>query len=143
MELTSPQESRPSEYTTAWRGAFENAEVNALHAECFEHRVFVDDWWSQVNRFSLGWVCTRRSGTLVGFVNVAWDGGVHAFVLDTMVPPAFQRQGIAKALIGEAVDRAKEAGCEWLHVDFNPHLRPFYFDACGFSPTDAGLIALK
>jgi GNAT superfamily N-acetyltransferase len=143
MELTSPQGSRPSEYTTEWRGAFENAEVNVLHAECFEHRVFADDWWSQVNRFSLGWVCTRCSGKLVGFVNVAWDGGVHAFVLDTMVPPAFQRQGIAQALIGEAVDRAKEAGCEWLHVDFEPHLRPFYFDACGFSPTDAGLIALK
>lgn len=38
---------------TEWRGAFENAEVNALHAECFEHRVFADDWLSQVNRFSL------------------------------------------------------------------------------------------
>jgi GNAT superfamily N-acetyltransferase len=60
-----------------------------------------------------------------------------------MVPPAFQRQGIAKALIAEEVDWAKQAGCEWLHVDFEPHLRQFYFDTCGFSPTDAGLIALK
>jgi GNAT superfamily N-acetyltransferase len=143
MELTSPQEPTPSEYTTEWRGTFENAEVNALHAECFEHRIFADDWWSQVNRFSLGWVCTRHLGKLVGFVNIAWDGGVHAFVLDTMVSSAFQRQGIAKALIGEAVDRAKDTACEWLHVDFDPHLRQFYFDACGFRPTDAGLIALK
>ncbi|MCT7374013.1 GNAT family N-acetyltransferase [Chelativorans salis] len=143
MKLTSPQVSGSSEYITEWRGVFENAEVNALHAECFKHRVFADDWWSQVNRFSLGWVCTRRSGKLVGFVNVAWDGGVHAFILDTMVAPAFQRQGIATALIVEAVDRAKRTGCEWLHVDFEPHLRPFYFDACGFSPSDAGLVALK
>ncbi|MBO9656327.1 MAG: GNAT family N-acetyltransferase [Agrobacterium tumefaciens] len=142
MRQTSPQESIPPDYTTEWHGAFGNAEVNALHAECFEHRILVDDWWSQVNHFSLGWVCSRRLEKLVGFVNIAWDGGVHAFVLDTMVSPDLQRQGIAKALIGEAVKRAKDTGCEWLHVDFDPHLRRFYFEACGFRPTDAGLIAL-
>jgi hypothetical protein len=38
-----------------------------------------------------------------------------------------------------AARQAKAAGCEWLHVDFEPHLDTFYFDACGFRPTDAGL----
>ena len=128
---------------TEWRGPFENGEVNLLHAECFEHGVFEDDWWTQVNRFSLGWVCLRRSTKLIGFVNVAWDGGVHAFVLDTIITTALRRQGLATNLIEEAVKRAREAGCEWLHVDFDPHLRSFYFDACGFRPTDAGLIPLK
>ena len=33
--------------------------------------------------------------------------------------------------------------CEWLHVDFEEDLRPFYFAACGFTPTDAGLLALS
>jgi hypothetical protein len=47
-------------------------------------------------------VCARQGRELVGFVNVAWDGVVHAFVLDTMVA----------------------------------------FDACGFVPTNAGLIEL-
>jgi hypothetical protein len=28
------------------------------------------------------------------------------------------------------------------HVDFEPDLAAFYFDACGFRPTDAGLIHL-
>ncbi len=41
-----------------------------------------------------------------------------------------------------AATHAKAAGCEWLHVDFEPELAPFYFDACGFRPTDAGLIHL-
>ena len=131
------------EIITEWRGAFDNAELNVLHAECFEHRLFADDWWAQVNRYSLGWVCLRRWERLIGFVNVAWDGGVHAFVLDTMVTPDHQRQGLARTLIEEAVVRSRATGCEWLHVDFDPHLRPFYFDACGFTPTDAGLIALK
>lgn len=131
------------ENMTEWRGAFKNAEINALHAECFEHQPLDNDWWSQVNRFSLGWVCVRRSGKLIGFVNVAWDGGAHAFILDAMVPPAFQRQGIAKNLIAEAVARVKQTSCEWLHVDFEPHLRPFYLGACGFQPTDAGLIPTR
>jgi len=117
-----------------WRGAFDNAELNALHAEGFEHRVLADDWWGQVNRHSLGWVCMRQSGRLIGFVNVAWDGAVHAFLLDTLV---------ATALVREAVQRARAAGCEWLHVDFDPHLRDFYWKHCSFRPTDAGLIALR
>ncbi len=126
-----------------WRGAFENDELNALHAECFEHRLLNDDWWGQVNRHSLGWVCMRSAGSLVGFVNVAWDGGVHAFLLDTMVSSAWRRRGLATLIVKEAVRHARTTGCEWLHVDFDPHLRAFYLEACGFQPTDAGLIALR
>ena len=29
-----------------------------------------------------------------------------------------------------------------LHVDFEDHLRAFYFDTCGFTPTNGGLIEL-
>ena len=46
-------------------------------------------------------------------------------------------------MIAVAAEHALAAGCEWLHVDFDDHLRPFYFDACGFTPVDAGLIALR
>ncbi len=126
-----------------WRGRFTNAELNGLHAECFGGDCLDHDWWSQVNRFSLGWICMRFGERLIGFVNVAWDGAAHAFLLDTMVAPLLQRQGHASRLVAEAVRAAGEAGCEWLHVDFEPHLREFYFDACRFRPTDAGLIALK
>jgi len=41
----------------------------------------------------------------------------------------------------EAVRVARERGAEWLHVDFEPHLEGFY-RACGFRPTEAGLIRL-
>lgn len=125
-----------------WRGAFDNAEVNELHADAFGHRVLDDDWLAQVSRHSLGWVCARDGEDLVGFVNVAWDGGVHAFVLDTIVAARAGRQGIGTRLVAAAVDGARAAGCEWLHVDFEDHLRAFYFDACGFVPTDAGVIKL-
>ena len=45
-----------------WRGTVRNAELNALHAEGFGHRVLDDDWESQLSRHSLGWVCARDDG---------------------------------------------------------------------------------
>ena len=126
----------------AWRGDFTNPELNALHAEGFGHRVLDDDWRGQVQRHSLGWVCARDGDQLVGFVNVPWDGAVHAFILDTLVAVRARRQGIATRMVALAVDEARAAGCEWLHVDFDEKLSSFYLDACGFASTPAGLIAL-
>lgn len=128
--------------TYTWRGDFANPEVNLLHAQGFDHPPLDIDWHTQVHRHSLGWVCARVGDELVGFVNVAWDGGVHAFVLDTVVGEGWRRTGVGRGLVAAAVRGARAARCEWLHVDFDDHLRPFYFDACGFTPTDAGLIAL-
>jgi GNAT superfamily N-acetyltransferase len=88
-------------------------------------------------------LCARDDEGLVGFVNVAWDGAAHAFVLDTMVGTRARRRGVGTLLVAEAVAGARAAGCEWLHVDFEDHLGRFYFDACGFRPTNAGLIALQ
>jgi GNAT superfamily N-acetyltransferase len=134
---------RATEATYEWRGAFTNDEVNALHAEAFEHALSDNDWDDQVRRFSLGWVTARRGGDLVGFVNVIWDGRVHAFIEDTAVARRAGRRGIGSELIAVARDNARAAGCEWLHVDFEEHLRGFYFEACGFAPTSAGLIRLS
>jgi GNAT superfamily N-acetyltransferase len=80
---------------------------------------------------------------LVGFVNVAWDGAAHAFILDTVVAEGLRRRGVGVQLIAAAADKARAAGCAWLHVDFEGDLRDFYLEACGFTPTDAGLMALS
>lgn len=130
--------------TYAWRGGFANEAVNVLHAQGFGHAYLEIDWHTQLHRHSLGWVCARdEDDELVGFVNVAWDGGVHAFILDTMVAAEARRRGIGGGLIATAVEHARAAGCEWLHVDFEDHLTAFYFEGCGFVPTNAGLIALR
>ena len=125
-----------------WRGGFDNQELNALHAEAFAHAILQIDWTGQVKAHSLGWVTARSAGELVGFVNVAWDGETHAFILDTIVSARCRRQGIGTRLVAAAAAEARTAGCEWLHVDFDEELRPFYLDACGFEPTSAGLISL-
>ena len=129
-----------------WRAPFGNAELNALHAQAFGTRMFTEAEWNWVEltaRHSLGWVVARDGDELVGFVNVVWDGLVHAWIQDTMVASAARGRGVGTGVVALATERARAAGCEWLHVDFDADLGPFYLDACGFRPTPAGLIALQ
>ncbi len=128
-----------------WRGAFMNVEIHALHAQAFETRLFDEeewDWVDQCNTYSLGWVVARHQGRFVGFVNVLWDGLVHAFIEDVMVDATMRHRGIGVDLVQGARDGAQEAGCEFLHVGFDDDLRPFYIDACGFAPVLGGLMEL-
>ncbi|MCX5569450.1 GNAT family N-acetyltransferase [Kaistia nematophila] len=81
-------------------------------------------------------------GALVGFVNVAWDGGIHAFLLDPTVHPDHGRKGLGTRLVRRAAELAAARGAAWLHVDYEPHLAGFY-RACGFRPTEAGLMRLE
>lgn len=97
--------------------------------------------WTPVLSRSLAYVGAFSAGALVGFVNVAWDGGVHAFLLDTTVHPAHQRRGVGSRLVLVAAQAARDRGAEWLHVDYESHLDGFY-RACGFAPTLAGLLRL-
>lgn len=90
---------------------------------------------------SLTFVCAYQGDRLVGFVNLAWDGGCHAFVLNPTVHPDLRRRGIGRELVRQAVAEAELRGIEWVHVDFEPYLREFY-RACEFWPTEAGLLHL-
>ncbi len=125
----------------AWRGEVTDDELVTLTLS-YGGRAETG-WWDRIRPRSLGWVIARVSdGALIGFVNVAWDGGDHAFLIDTKVRPDHQRRGIGTELVRIAARHAKEAGCEWMEVDFDEHLAPFYYGACGFVPTPAGLLRL-
>jgi GNAT superfamily N-acetyltransferase len=129
-----------------WRGPFTNEEVNALHAEAFETRTFTEDEWNWIeltDRHSLGWVTARSKDRLVGFVNVIWDGLVHAWIQDLMVATTARHRGVGVGLVKAVRAGARDAGCEWLHVDFDDDLRSFYYEACGFQPSNAGLMSLQ
>ncbi|MFD6421777.1 GNAT family N-acetyltransferase [Streptomyces sp. NPDC060198] len=128
--------------TYVWRDDFDNTALDALHTGGFGGPATGTDWRARLERHSLGWVCAREDGLLIGFVNVLWDGGLHAFLLDTVVAREHRSRGVGAALVATAADEARAARCAWLHVDFEEHLRAFYVDACGFRVTAAGLIAL-
>ncbi len=117
--------------------------LSYLHARAFGHATgAVQAWAQRLHRHSLTWVGAFDADTLIGFVHACWDGGCHAFVLDTCVDPGYQRRGIGRALVQSLADNAATAGCEWLHVDFEPHLTSFYRHACAFPATEAGLLHL-
>lgn len=125
------------------RFAVDDEVLSGLHDLAFGQSGPVLPWADRLRRHSVTWVGAFEGATLVGFVHAVWDGGHHAFLLDTAVHPGHQRRGIGAALVTRLVADVTDAGCEWLHVDHEPHLRPFYEDACGFRPTDAGLLRLR
>ena len=87
----------------------------------------------------MAYVCAYRGAKLIGFVNVAWDGKTHAFILDTTVHPEHRRQGIGKELVKQATGQARSRGVVWVHVDYEPHLKLFYAE-CGFRASEAGVL---
>ncbi|HEV8489175.1 MAG TPA: GNAT family N-acetyltransferase [Candidatus Limnocylindrales bacterium] len=80
------------------------------------NRLFAAAWGAPKPRYervfahSFTWVGARDGPDLVGFVNVAWDGDVHFFLLDTTVHPDHQHRGIGRGLVDEAIDAAAEEG---------------------------------
>jgi len=130
-------------FSLRWRAALDNHAVNRLHADAFNHEPFDDDWRAKVERQSIGWVTATGSNGFLGFVNVVLDGGVHAWLQDVTVAQSVQRIGVGSAIVAHAIERTKDAGREWLHVDFDADHAECYLDACGFSETRAGLVKLR
>ena len=91
---------------------------------------------------SFTWIAAHVDGALIGFVNVAWDGGVHFFLLDTTVDPDWQRRGIGARLVQEAIADCRGAG-EWLHVDSDDELMELFYRRCGFGSVPAGLLSVR
>jgi ribosomal protein S18 acetylase RimI-like enzyme len=139
-ESFKPKNARADEFAISNDSALSNEELNALFAAAWPHHAPRD--FQPVLVRSLAYVVVRARGLLVGFVNVAWDGGDHAFLLDPTVHPEFRRRGIGTMLLARAEELARARGAEWLHADFEPHLEPFYRKG-GFQGTFADLVRLK
>lgn len=125
------------------KGPITNAELNALFSTGWPSWQTAPDTsdWQPILDHCLTYVTAHDGDRLIGFVQVAWDGRVHAFILDTRVDPEYRHQGIGVKLVELAAQASRDAGCEVLHVDYTADLTPFY-EACGFKSTAAGLIWL-
>jgi len=81
-----------------WRGAFASAEVEAFTPKAsavLRVTMLEDPGGTAQPRLAL----RPPRAQLAGFVNVAWDGGVHAFNLDTVVAWPLRRRGIGTRLV--------------------------------------------
>lgn len=98
--------------------------------------------YDRVLERSFTWVTAHDDRRLVGFVNVAWDGGVHFFMLDTTVDPDYQRQGVGTELVRQAIAACRGHG-EWMHVDSDLELMERLYFVAGFDRTDAGVVSVR
>lgn len=71
-----------------------NEAVNMLFAAAWPDYILKD--FEPILSRSLAYICAFQGDWLVGFVNLAWDGGIHAFLLDTTVHPDVRRRGIGQ-----------------------------------------------
>lgn len=131
-----PDEQAPTSY--ARRAAIAPGQLQALFALSWGA---TKPGYDRVLERSFTWVTAHSGEELVGFVNVAWDGGAHFFLLDTTVHPELRRRGIGRRLVAEAL-----AACRgrqgWLHVDAEGDLMEALYRPCGFVPTAAGIIRI-
>lgn len=138
--LSDMEPWEPSSF--AWRADVTDWEVSSLHAAAFRHDQELEPWAARLRQHSLGWVTARRGDALVGFCNVVTDGGRHAFLVDTVVHPDHQGSGVGRELVHRAVQECRASPAQWLHVDFEADVGPFYLADGLFRPTAAGIVKL-
>jgi ribosomal protein S18 acetylase RimI-like enzyme len=81
-------------------------ELNQLfHSVWEDHK---DTSYKNVLSRSLLYVCAYNDNLLIGYVNLAWDGDEHGFILDTTVNKKYQRKGIGTSLVLEAIRESKK-----------------------------------
>ena len=81
-----------------------NEMLNSLFADALSNHTWKD--FSPILSHNLGHVCAIEGDILIGFINIAWDGGMHAFLLDPTVRLEFLRQDIGTHLVRHAIEFA-------------------------------------
>ena len=80
-------------------------------------------------------------GRLIAWTSIVSDNVRHAFLLDVIVHPEFQKKGIGRAVVRRAIDSMRERGVTAFHVDCAPEIAPFY-EKCGFKMCAGGWLDL-
>lgn len=81
-------------------------------------------YWATVGGFD-------EDGTLIAWCALLSDGRQHGVLLDVIVHPRWQKQGVGRVLVARAVEHLRTHGIYIIHVDFLPERAAFYAH-CGF-----------
>jgi GNAT superfamily N-acetyltransferase len=81
-------------------------------------------YWATISGFD-------TSSALVAWCAILSDGIRHAVLIDVIVHPNWQRQGIGQELVAVAVKHIRAHSISIIHVDFEPEHIIFY-KRCGF-----------
>jgi GNAT superfamily N-acetyltransferase len=95
------------------------------------------DYAAALDGYAVTTSAWTSAGRLVGWTSVVSDHVRHAFLLDVMVHPDFQRRGIGRQLVHRAIDAMRAEGVTAFHVDCAPDRAGFY-ERCGFKMCAGG-----
>jgi ribosomal protein S18 acetylase RimI-like enzyme len=76
---------------------------------------------------------------LVAFARVISDGVLYSFIVDLMVHPDYQSQGVGKKIVDFAIAELKAKNIKYIQLTFDPYLESFY-NKLGFEIIKAGSI---
>ncbi len=93
--------------------------------------------YTALDHYALTTSAWENEQRLVGWVSVVSDHVRHAFLLDVMVHPEHQRQGVGRSLVLLAMDEMRKRGVTAFHVDCANDRAGFYAK-CGFNMCSGG-----
>jgi GNAT superfamily N-acetyltransferase len=111
-------------------------EIDAL-SEAVGWSPFGQDYPTVLDGYAATVSAWTDAGRLVAWTSVVSDNVRHAFLLDVMVHPDFQRQGIGRQVVLRAIDAMRMKGVTAFHVDCAPDRAGFY-EKCGFKMCAGG-----
>jgi GNAT superfamily N-acetyltransferase len=82
-------------------------------------------YWATVGGFDV-------AGELVAWCAMLSDSVRHVVLLDVIVHPRWQRRGVGRMLVSQAIEYARSRGITIVHVDFTRENATFY-QRCGFT----------
>ena len=101
-----------------------------------------EDYPAAFSRYSTTASAYDEADHLMGWCSAVSDGARHAFIVDVIVSPEHQRQGIGRELLLRVVDGEREKGISIIHADFARPEAGFY-ERCGFRIGLAGILSAK
>ena len=93
--------------------------------------------YAALDGYALTTSAWTNAGRLIAWTSVVSDNVRHAFLLDVMVHPDFQRRGIGRAVVLRAIEEMRARGVTAFHVDCHADRAGFY-ERCGFKMCAGG-----
>lgn len=97
--------------------------------------------YAALDHYSVTTSAWTDDNRLIGWASVVSDNTRHAFLLDVMVHPDFQRQGVGRAVVLGAIKAMQARGLTAFHVDCANDRAGFY-EKCGFKMASGGWLDL-